>query len=69
MTLNNALNSPHGILVRIHCKEDMIQPSMRGRQILYRFKHLSPDYDGLNIQIMSDTELWIVKMANNPTET
>lgn len=61
--LDAAQSSPHGILIKIHSKTDTIQLSSRGRQILYRFKNLSENHKNLQIYIMSDDELWIVKQT------
>ena len=60
--LDAALTSPTGgILVRVYCPTDIVQPSRRGEQILARFRKLSPDYQVLRIDIMSDYELWITR--------
>jgi hypothetical protein len=60
IVLDQALAAEHGTLVRIHTIADMVQPSKYGRQVLYHFKSLSPDYEALVIHIMSDNELWII---------
>ena len=66
--LNQALASPYGVLVRIHSQADKIQPSIRGRQILYRFKNLSPDYANIRIDVMSDTDIWVIKLEGTKEE-
>jgi hypothetical protein len=64
LVLDQAIRSQNGKLIKIHCTKDIIQPSRRGREILYHFKRKMPDYQFLRIEIMSDDELWLIPTSN-----
>lgn len=66
--LDACVASEHGIIVKIERREneDVNTPSLRAKQILYRFRKDSGNPEYLNIQIrlspdIPDTELWLLK--------
>jgi hypothetical protein len=66
--LYEALNSPDGIRVSIESPGLMIAPTLRAKQVLYRFKRENREFDCLQIRLSPDNpdkELWIIKSSDS----
>lgn len=65
--LREAISSEFGITVDITVlSEDVVTPSLRAKQILYRFKKENPDFDAIQIKLSPtnpDLELWLIKTS------
>lgn len=60
--LNEALKTDYGIAVSVHAP-NMTTPSLRAKQVLYRFKNENSDFANLQIRLSPDdpdNELWII---------
>lgn len=62
--LNEALASDYGITVECQSIGDLPTPSLRAKQILYRFMSDNSDFANFQIRFSPDdpdNELWIIK--------
>ena len=62
--LYQALESENGIRVTVESPGLMVAPSLRAKQVLYRFKSENREFDCLQIRLSPDDpdrELWIIK--------
>lgn len=68
--LSEALNSPFGLVIEIQTPPSnppTVAPTLRAKQILYRFKNENSDFSGIQIRLSPDDpdrELWLIKPQN-----
>jgi len=69
--LRRAFDSNTGIIVDVEPTGEMMAPTWRAKQILYRFKQEDADFKRLQIEFdpdTPDTALWILKTGGHDAQ-